>query len=276
MRTKAEGIGASKESRPQIWEQPTLPIWRRYAKLRTQLFPYIQAALAEYRRTGMPLMRHLSLAYPDDPRALTREDEFLFGDSLLVAPITEPDQTERTLYRPRGHWFDFWRAVRYRESDGGLELGRVRLDRGRGEVTVPAPLAELPMLGRAGALLPLLPAEVDTLAAYGNGKPGIQSLADRRSRLHLLAFPRGESRAGFYSGGWLLSREGDRRWTLTVHSPSRPAIDVEASLATLKRRFRPQRVRADGEPLRGWRYDPRTRVLRVRVPPGAKRLVVTG
>jgi len=276
MRTKAEGVGASKESRPQIWEEPMLAIWRRYAKLRTQLFPYIQAALAQYRRTGMPLMRHPSLVYPGDRRAVRREDEFMFGDSLLVAPVTEPGQTERTLYRPRGHWFDFWRAVSYDESDGGLELGRVRVHHGKGKVTMPAPLEELPMLGRAGALLPLLPPEVDTLASYGTGKPGIQSLADRRSRLHVLAFPRGESRAGFNSGGRLLSREGARRWTLTVRSPSGPTIDLEASMATLERPFRPERVRADDKPLRAWRYDRRTRVLRLRLPAGTDRLVVGG
>ena len=50
--------------RPQIWERPTISLWRRYAKLRTQLYPYVAAAAAEYRRTGMPLMRHLALSFP--------------------------------------------------------------------------------------------------------------------------------------------------------------------------------------------------------------------
>ena len=157
MRTKAEGVGAPKAQRPQIWEQPTLPIWRRYAKLRTQLYPYLVGADAQYRSSGMPLMRHLSLVHPDDRRAMAREDEFLFGDDLLVAPVLEPGATERELYLPDGGWIDLWRAVAYDEGSGGLELGRAALLRGGRSVTVPAPLEELPTMVRAGALLPLLP-----------------------------------------------------------------------------------------------------------------------
>ena len=47
----------------------------------------------EYERTGMPIMRQLALAYPDDPPALAREDEELFGPDLLVAPVLTPGQT---------------------------------------------------------------------------------------------------------------------------------------------------------------------------------------
>ena len=63
MRTKAEGIGVARDTRPQVWEGPVLGVWRRYAKLRTQLYPYLVRADRSYRKKALPIMRHLALAY---------------------------------------------------------------------------------------------------------------------------------------------------------------------------------------------------------------------
>jgi alpha-glucosidase (family GH31 glycosyl hydrolase) len=181
MRTQRNGIALPDKSRPQVEEPETLPIWRRYAKLRTQLQPYLAAADAEYRRTGLPIMRHLSLAYPDDPKAVERDEEFLFGPDLLAAPVLAPGLTERRLYLPPGRWVDLWRSVAV-QPDGSLRLTAPRVLEGGREATLPAPLEELPLLVRAGAVIPLLPASVRTL--YGTKDPV------RRS---LLAFPTGST-----------------------------------------------------------------------------------
>ena len=276
MRTKAEGVGASKAQRPQIWEPPTLPIWRRYAKLRTQLYPYLVWADAEYRRTGMPLMRQLSLVYPDDRRAVSQEDEFLFGDSFLVAPVLDSGVTARDLYLPDGRWIDLWRAVSFDEQTGGLDLGRAKLVSGGRKLTVAAPLEELPMMVRAGALIPMLAPAVDTLSGYGRDAPGIVHLRDRRARLNLLAFPRGLSHAGFYGDGHLRSSEGDAHWTLRIRTPKPVRLRMEVSLATLKRPFEPRRVLVDGQAVRAWRYDRTERSLTLSVPKSTSTVVVTG
>ena len=102
MRTQANGIDIPEKARPQVWDDDVLPQWRRWAKLRTQLYPYLAAADAEYRRTGLPIMRHLSLAYPDDPESAGAEDAFLFGPDLLAAPVLEPGATTRAVHLPRG------------------------------------------------------------------------------------------------------------------------------------------------------------------------------
>ncbi len=54
MRTQANGIRVPDSPRPQIWDPEIQPVWRRWAKLRTQLYPYLAAADAGYRRTGRP------------------------------------------------------------------------------------------------------------------------------------------------------------------------------------------------------------------------------
>ena len=192
MRTQANGIRVPDSPRPQIWDPEIQPVWRRWAKLRTQLYPYLAAADARYRRTGRPVMSHLVLAHPGDRRAAAVEDAFMFGPDLLAAPVVHPGARRRTVYLPRGLWVDLWRSARYRGSDGGLELGRGRALRGGRELSLPAPLDELPLLARAGTLLPLLTPDVDTLAAYGDRAPAV-SLRERADRRVLLAFPRGRS-----------------------------------------------------------------------------------
>jgi alpha-glucosidase (family GH31 glycosyl hydrolase) len=261
MRTQATGIRIPASPRPQVWDADVVDHWRRWAKLRTQLYPYLAAADRAYRRSGLPIMRHLALAYPGDRRAVAREDEFMFGPDLLAAPVLEQGAVRRRLYLPRGRWIDLWRSARYRPDDGGLSLSRARVLRGGRTVELPAPLGELPLLARAGTLLALLTPDVDTLAGYGDRAPAV-SLNERAGQRVLLAFPRGRSSARLEDGGVLRSRELRGRWELEIRSARERRWTIEASLASLRRPLRPCRVEARGGRLGGWRHDSGERVLR--------------
>jgi alpha-glucosidase (family GH31 glycosyl hydrolase) len=265
MRTQANGIAIPPgKRRPQVWDDEILPHWRRWAKLHTQLYPYVDAAEREYRRSGMPIVRHMALAYPDDAAASGREDQFMFGPDLLAAPVLQPGATTRRVHLPPGRWVDLWRSAGYRERDGAHVLGRARTLPGGGEVELPAPLEELPLLARAGALIPMLAPGVDTLAGYGDGGRQVK-LSQRRGRLRLLAFPRGRTRARFGAKGTLVSRERRRGWQLRLRGPRR-RYALQASLTTLRRPFVPCRVWLRGRrlPARAWRYDRGAGVLRAR------------
>jgi alpha-glucosidase (family GH31 glycosyl hydrolase) len=269
MRTEANGFALPPKPRPQITDADVLPVWRRYAKLRTQLYPYLAAAEAEYQRSGLPVMRHLALVFPDDPQAVAQDEQFMFGPDLLAAPVVAPGATEREVYLPEGRWVDFWRAVSYREGDGSLRLGGAETLRGRETVAVNAPLDRLPLLARAGAVIPLLPASVDTLASYpdgGRAQEGIVGLDDVRGRLELLAFPRGTSQAPLGDRGTSRSRETRRGWRLKVAGAKGTRFELSASLATLHRPFRPCRVTLKNRRIRRkrWSYDGQTQVLDVR------------
>lgn len=265
MRTQANGYSFrnDRDRRSQVWNPDVLPIWRRYAKLRTQLYPYISAASRTYQRTGLPIVRHLALAYPSDPVALRTQREFMFGPHLLAAPVVERGARTRSLRLPRGRWIDLWRSAAYDARTGALRLGHAAALTGGREVRLPAPLAELPLLAKAGALLPLLPPDTDTLAETGKAK-GLVHLHERRYRLHVLAFPRGISRADLGTGVRGLSVERRGTWSLRLRSArKRHAFRLQASMSTLRRPFRPCSVRLKGRrlPRRAWRYDARQRVL---------------
>jgi alpha-glucosidase (family GH31 glycosyl hydrolase) len=265
MRTEADGFAIPSKPRPEVFDHGQLPNWRRYSKLRTELYPYIDAAARAYRRTGMPIMRSLALAYPRDSRAVAREDEFLFGPDLLAAPVLEPEARTRSLYLPRGVWVDVWRSLGYQGSNGSFVIGAPRLLTGRRSVTLPAPLRQLPLLARAGTMLPMLPADVDTLAPYGRNQRLVHR-SDTGGRLKLLAWPRGSSSAQFLDGGRVRSREGRASWTLRFRDSRTRSWSLQASMKTVRSPFVPCTVSLDGRPLpsRAWSYDGATGVLRAR------------
>jgi alpha-glucosidase (family GH31 glycosyl hydrolase) len=263
MRTQANGFQLASSPRAQIFDKDVLPVWTRYARLRTQLYPYLSAAEAEYDRSGLPLMRHLALAFPDDARATARDDEYLLGDDLLAAPVMEPGKRRRTAYLPAGRWVDWWRSVTL-DGAGAPHLAGARMLDGSRDEELDAPLDELPLLVRAGAVLPLLDPSVETLTDYGEGKA--IRLRDRANLMRLLAWPRGWNRTQLSgdSGDSAVSAEARRGWILKLRGSRTRTYTVEADLSTLVRgAFRPCRVL--GVKRGKWSYDPATKVLRLKV-----------
>ena len=118
------------------------PICRQYLELRYRLLPYLYTAVRECHDTGMPIMRALWLHAPDDPAAVSRGDEYLWGPDMLVAPVVEKGATNRRLYLPRGTWIDFW-------TEEAVEGGR--------EIEKGVDLATTPLYVRGGAVIPMGP-----------------------------------------------------------------------------------------------------------------------
>ncbi len=90
----------------------------------------------------MPIVRAMWLHHPDDPIAMMRGDQYLWGRDMLVAPVVEKGATIRRVYLPSGTWFDFWSEE---PIGGGRDLDR-KVD-----------LATMPIYVRAGAILPMGP-----------------------------------------------------------------------------------------------------------------------
>jgi alpha-glucosidase/alpha-D-xyloside xylohydrolase len=118
------------------------PICRKFLETRYRLLPYLYSAAYEAHTTGLPMIRSLGLEFPQDRKAWETVDAYLFGSNLLVAPIFEKGATRRTLNLPSGAWWDFWTAQR-------IEGGRT--------ITLEAALDSMPLLVRAGAILPTGP-----------------------------------------------------------------------------------------------------------------------
>ena len=219
MRTKRSGIAIPSYTRPQVFDPERLPLWRRMTELHHQLNPYLRAADDEHRASGLPIARHLVLAHPGSRGRATRTTSTCSAPTCSPRRSPRPGRRARSVWLPPGRWVDWWRSASFAEPRGAYRLGRLRLLRGGRDVTLPAPLGQPPLLLRAGAVLPLLGADVDTLSPYGRGA-GLVRLADRANRLRLLAVPRGRTRSRLPDGGRARSAERRRggRWILRLRS----------------------------------------------------------
>ncbi len=117
-------------------------ICKRFVELRYQLLPYTYTLAWQAHTSGLPFMRPLVLNYPDDPSVWELGSQYLWGDDLLVAPVTREGATAWPVYLPKGTWYDFWTGQRYEGPLG---------------VTVEAPLDRMPLFVRGGAILPFAP-----------------------------------------------------------------------------------------------------------------------
>lgn len=112
---------------------------RAAMELRMRLVPYLHAAFVRYHRQGLPPFRALVMDWPEDPGTWAIEDQYMAGESLLVAPMFA-GESGRSVYLPAGEWFDFWTGKRYP---------------GKQKIQVQPPLEQIPMFVRSGTILPL-------------------------------------------------------------------------------------------------------------------------
>lgn len=112
---------------------------KKLFEIRMSLIPYLYSAFADYHYNGTPPFRALVMDYPDDEKTYDLDDEYMMGESLLVAPIFGND-TKRVVYLPDGNWYCFWTHKKY---SGGQEY----------EIEMPP--EKIPVFVKEGALLPI-------------------------------------------------------------------------------------------------------------------------
>jgi alpha-glucosidase len=121
---------------------------RKLIETRYALLPYIYSLFHEHTVSGAPLMRPLSWHYPLDKIAANIDDEFLLGENILVAPITERAKSCRNIYFPEGLWHPF---------SGGAPV------KGGQTLTVEIPLGAVPAFVRDGSIIPMASAMQSTV-----------------------------------------------------------------------------------------------------------------
>ncbi|MDT8392006.1 MAG: glycoside hydrolase family 31 protein [Lentisphaeria bacterium] len=110
---------------PHDFDPETIAIYRLYSNMHCALMPYLVEQARVATRTGLPLIRHMILAFPDDERGYDLEDQYMLGDSFLVAPVMTPEDA-RSLYLPEGRWEPLWGGT---PIDGPADLKEVPVPR---------------------------------------------------------------------------------------------------------------------------------------------------
>lgn len=119
----------------------TKAMFKKYAKLHVQFFPYMYTLVKEAKEKGIPVARSLYMHYPNDVNTISIKDQFLLGDRVMVAPILDSGAVNRTVYFPAGTWYDFW-------------AGTIAAT-GPTTISISAPLNHLPIFIKEGSILPL-------------------------------------------------------------------------------------------------------------------------
>lgn len=125
---------------PWTYGEPTLSIIRQFLQLRYRLMPYFYTLSWEASQKGYPPVRPLFWSDSDNSALWGVDDAFFLGDALLVCPILQEGARQRQVMLPKGYWYNFW-------EDTAIEGGR--------EIKLEAPLEQIPLLVRAGTILPM-------------------------------------------------------------------------------------------------------------------------
>ena len=200
--------------------------FRKFDRLRYSLIPYIYSCAWECMEMDLPFIKPLVLEYQDDPIAQEIDDEYIFGNSFLVAPVFSAEDS-RHLYLPEGKWIDYWTKEPYAG-------GRV--------YRYAAPLAVLPLFVKSGAIIPM--------------QEEVQYIEDKPlEKLLLDIYPDGRSaftyRDDYTSCEIRTAVDGDTvsvdlgstamEYTLVLHGCSGMQVEVNGSMVP------PDRMTTDGE-----------------------------
>ena len=132
----------SRRQEPWQFDETTRDINRKYIQLHYKFLPYLYDLCYEETQSGLPLLRPLVLHYEKEKAARECNDEYLLGESILVAPVTDQGARARSIYLPKGIWADYWTGERIH---GGQYILR------------DAPLDICPIYIKTGSILPTWP-----------------------------------------------------------------------------------------------------------------------
>ncbi len=97
---------------PWLFDDEACDVLRFFTNLKGKLMPYIYAQAVKTSKTGIPMMRAMFVDYPNDRVCLNLDKQYMFGDSLLVAPVFN-DQSTAEFYLPDGEWTDIITGKKY-------------------------------------------------------------------------------------------------------------------------------------------------------------------
>ena len=240
----------------RIWKYDNFPLLLETVKLRYALMPYIYTACRQAYDTGVSLCRPLYYEWPEQNESYLYEDEYMFGDDILVAPVVSPSgadgKTVRRTWLPEGRWYDVCR-------------GEVK--EGNRTFTDSYTQPEIPYFYRAGSIIV--------------NNPSMLNLNTRPDRLIIKVVPGADGQASLYEdeGDTEAYKNGEYTTTIMRHQGNTLTIEPrkghfngmpEARAYTVEfiGTERPQSVSINGTKCNNgvWNYDEQSRQVTVYVP----------
>ncbi|MCD8166917.1 MAG: DUF4968 domain-containing protein [Bacteroides sp.] len=245
------GMDHPRYHEPWTYGEEAMQNFIKYDSLRYALLPYMYSNAYRLYQDNRPVMSALVMDYPKDENTYRISDQYMFGPSMMVCPVTTKGALSRPVYFPGGEWYDFWTG---------------EFIRGRQYKSFLTPPDLMPIFIKAGAIIPMQ----ETMQYVGE-KPV--------ERIELFIFPWKESSYqlyeddgtstdylnGVYSLTTIRSHLDGRHWILNIEKPAGNFIPETHSYSIRACiEFEPQMVTENGKVLSrtnlseeqpGWYYD---------------------
>ncbi len=124
--TSHSRVHGAPPTEPWLYGEEFMDYFRKCAEMKYQLMPYVLEQAELSAAQGLPMLRALLVEYPNDPGAWLIEDEYLFGENILVAPLLENNLT-RDVYLPgKTAWVDYQTGAEYLPGWNKLTAGEIQ------------------------------------------------------------------------------------------------------------------------------------------------------
>jgi hypothetical protein len=226
----------------------------QFLRLREALVPYTYTLAQQANATGVPITRPLYLDYPTQDAAYTNPQEYLYGDNVLVAPITTADDANGngsvTAWIPPGTWTDYFTGTSYT---------------GPSTATITDPLTAMPVLIKAGGIMPTRTNYVDNQRQQPLNQVTLNVAAGADGSFSLYQ-DAGEGPVGPSTTTPFSWTDANRTLTIGATAGSYPgAVGARTYTLRLANSVAPTAVFVDGSqvPETAWSYNQNTRTVTV-------------
>lgn len=136
---RVHSAGDTRDREPWSFGEEWEVICKKFIELRYKLLPYIYSTFWQQHKYGLPILRPIAFLEQHIYKNLLREEEFAFGDSIVVSPVINPGEKSKVVYLPEGSWYYYFNNQQYQ---GGQEI------------SIATPLDEMPIFVKGGTVLP--------------------------------------------------------------------------------------------------------------------------
>lgn len=190
---RAHGIVAAKD--PWNFGDAAVKAFKKYFALRESILDTLYSAAVHSHKTGEPMVKALAVAFPDEPALAGVGDQYLFCDSLLIAPVIKENVTSREVKLPKGIWTDLW-------TGEVLKGGKI--------VTCDVPQDHIPVFVKENALLPVSVDATGALTTLHGDKTDIYLITTHTTtKTHTIYFENSEKTISVSYKDGVLAVDGD-------------------------------------------------------------------
>ncbi|MDE5749440.1 MAG: DUF5110 domain-containing protein, partial [Duncaniella sp.] len=235
---------------PEQEKEILLPLIRE----RYRWLPYNYTLAWENATKGYPLVRPLNFNSPGSARYDDINDEYLWGNDVLVAPVLTKGATSRRVVFPEGLWTDYNNSVRFYH--------------GGDTVMVDAPLDVLPLFVRAGAFIPQADYTMRSTRDYRTDRYTVNYYPYLGTSEYVMYEDNPESTTSLEKGRYALvtfkgdAGMGDINITVTSegsYEGQKPSKEMTFVVHLFD--GKPREVLVDGKKAKSWKFDPKAQTL---------------